>query len=131
MRALVRLATKVARADVPVLVTGPNGAGKEKIAELVQSRSARRDRPFVKVNVGALPDELLEAELFGAEAGAFGRALESSADGKILQEMADAGQIEIHEFEGREKMLELVQPVQEAYAAELGASDLLEKIRGM
>lgn len=71
MRSCVKLATKVAGADVPVLITGPNGAGKEKIAELVQARSQRSDNPFVRVNVGALPDELLEAELFGAEAGAF------------------------------------------------------------
>lgn len=67
----------------------------------------------------------------GEAAGAFGRALESGADGKILQEMADAGQIEIHEFVGREKMLELVQPVQDAYAAELGATELLDNVRGM
>ncbi|MCA9718777.1 MAG: sigma-54-dependent Fis family transcriptional regulator, partial [Myxococcales bacterium] len=71
MRAVVSLALKVAGADVPVLVTGPNGAGKEKLAEIVQANSARRDAPFIKVNVGALPDELFAAELFGAEAGAF------------------------------------------------------------
>ena len=80
----------------------------------------------------ALPANLQTAIMeAGAEAGAFGRALESSADGKILQEMADAGQIEIHQFEGREQMLELVKPVQDAYAASLGATELLEKIRGM
>ncbi|MEL7106403.1 MAG: TRAP transporter substrate-binding protein [Pseudomonadota bacterium] len=67
----------------------------------------------------------------GAEAGAFGRALESGADGEILKAMADAGQIEIHDFVGREKMLELVQPVQDAYAEELGATELLENVRGM
>jgi DNA-binding NtrC family response regulator len=68
---LVTLAVQVATADVPVLVTGPNGAGKEKIAEIVQANSRRREKPFVKVNAGALPDELLESELFGAEAGAY------------------------------------------------------------
>ena len=67
----------------------------------------------------------------GAEAGAFGRALESSQDGEKLQAMADAGQIEVHAFAGREKMLELVKPVQDAYAAELGATELLENVRGM
>ena len=75
-----------------------------------------------------LQDAIMQA---GAEAGAFGRALESSADGEILLEMADAGQIEIHDFSGREQMLELVQPVQDAYAAELGATELLENVRGM
>ncbi len=79
-----------------------------------------------------LPEDLQTAIMAaGAEAGAFGRALESGADGEILQEMADAGQIKIHAFEGREKMLELVQPVQDAYAAELGATELLENVRGM
>ncbi|MCB4379683.1 TRAP transporter substrate-binding protein [Synechococcus sp. MU1644] len=67
----------------------------------------------------------------GAEAGAFGRALESGQDGEKLQAMADAGQIKVHDFAGREEMLELVQPVQDAYAAELGATELLERIRGM
>jgi DNA-binding NtrC family response regulator len=71
MQAVVALALQVARADVPVLITGPSGAGKEKIAEIVQANSRRRGKPFIKVNAGALPDELLESELFGAEAGAY------------------------------------------------------------
>ena len=71
MHRAITLALQVAAADVPVLVTGPNGAGKEKIADLIQANSARRKQPFVKVNAGALPDELLESELFGAEAGAY------------------------------------------------------------
>jgi len=71
MHRVVTLALQVAAADVPVLITGPNGAGKEKIAELIQTNSPRRKQPFVTVNAGALPDELLESELFGAEAGAY------------------------------------------------------------
>ena len=71
MHEAVRLAVSIARSDVPVLVTGPNGSGKEKIAEIIQASSRRRDEPFVRVNVGALPENLFEAELFGAEAGAF------------------------------------------------------------
>ena len=71
MARLVDLAVHVAAADVPVLITGPNGAGKEKIARIIQANSTRAGRAFVTVNVGALPDTLLEAELFGAEAGAF------------------------------------------------------------
>jgi DNA-binding NtrC family response regulator len=61
----------VARADVPVLIVGPNGAGKEKIAEIVQANSDVGQGPFITLNCGALPSELLEAELFGAEAGAY------------------------------------------------------------
>ncbi len=80
----------------------------------------------------ALPADLQEAIMkAGEEAGAFGRELESRQDGEKLQEMVDAGQIELIEFAGRDQMLELVQPVQDAYAAELGASELLEAIRGM
>jgi len=79
-----------------------------------------------------LPADLQSAIMeAGAEAGAFGRALESGQDGEKLKAMADAGQVEVHDFAGREKMLELVQPVQDSYAAELGATELLENIRGM
>jgi len=68
---LVDLATRIAKAEVPVLITGPNGSGKEKIAEIVQANSGRTGKPFVRVNVGGLPDDLMESELFGHEAGAF------------------------------------------------------------
>jgi DNA-binding NtrC family response regulator len=71
MAAAVELACRVARAEVPVLITGPNGSGKERIAAIVHANSAVRAGPFVAVNCGALPAELIEAELFGAEAGAF------------------------------------------------------------
>src|SRR6478609_2906223 len=68
---VVRLAAKVAPSEAAVLVTGPNGSGKERVAQIVQANSRRKDKPFVKVNAGGLPDDLLEAELFGAEAGAY------------------------------------------------------------
>jgi DNA-binding NtrC family response regulator len=71
MHEVVSLAARVAAADVPVLILGPNGAGKEKIAEIVQTNSRRKGKPFVKVNAGGLPDALVDAELFGAEAGAY------------------------------------------------------------
>jgi len=71
MHDVVRLAASIAASDCPVLITGPNGSGKEKVAEIVQANSRRKEGPFVKVNVGALPENLFEAELFGAEAGAY------------------------------------------------------------
>ena len=71
MHRIVSLALQVGPSDVPVLITGPNGAGKEKIAEILHAASKRRHKPLVKVNAGAIPDELLESELFGAEPGAF------------------------------------------------------------
>lgn len=71
MHELVSLAVKVAPSDAPVLITGPNGSGKEKLAEIIRENSRRQDKPFVKLNAGGLPEQLLEAELFGAEPGAF------------------------------------------------------------
>lgn len=71
MHRVVSLAVQVAPSDVPVLITGPNGAGKEKIADIIHANSNRRRAPLVKVNAGALPEGLLESELFGAEAGAY------------------------------------------------------------
>jgi len=90
MQRVLELACQVARADVPVLVTGPNGAGKERIAEIIQANSSVRGGPFVAVNCGALPSELVEAELFGVEPGAYtgaGKAREGrfeAADGGTL-----------------------------------------------
>ena len=71
MHRVVSLAVQVAASDVPVLITGPNGAGKEKIAEIIHAGSRRRERPLVRVNAGAIPDTLIESELFGTEAGAY------------------------------------------------------------
>ena len=71
MERVLRLACQVAKSDVPILITGPNGAGKERIAEIIHANSRVKDGPFVAVNCGALPADLLEAELFGAEAGAY------------------------------------------------------------
>lgn len=71
MHEVLNLALSVAKSDAAVLITGPNGSGKEKVAQIIQANSRRKDRPLVTVNAGGLPDELLEAELFGAEAGAY------------------------------------------------------------
>jgi DNA-binding NtrC family response regulator len=71
MHSVLQMATQVARAPVPVLIAGPNGSGKEVVADVIQANSAARGGPYVKVNVGALPADLVESELFGAEAGAY------------------------------------------------------------
>lgn len=89
------LACQVARADVPVLISGPNGAGKERIAEIIQANSAVREGPFVVLNCGALPSELIEAELFGAEAGAYTGA-GKAREGKF--EAADGGTLFLDEI---------------------------------
>jgi DNA-binding NtrC family response regulator len=71
MHALMNDADKVAGAEVNVLISGANGSGKEKLADYIHQHSQRYNQAFIKVNMGALPHELMEAELFGAEKGAF------------------------------------------------------------
>lgn len=92
---LVALACQVARSDVPVLITGPNGAGKERIAEIVQANSAVASGPFVTLDCGALPSELVEAELFGADPGAYTGATRAR-EGKF--EAADGGTLFLDEI---------------------------------
>jgi DNA-binding NtrC family response regulator len=92
---VLELACQVARADVPVLITGPNGSGKERVAEIIQANSSVREGPFVTLNCGALPADLIEAELFGAEAGAYTGASKARA-GKF--EAADGGTLFLDEI---------------------------------
>ena len=86
---------RVAETDVPVLIRGESGVGKEGIARTVHERSPRRGKPFVKINCAALPSELLESELFGHERGAFTGAT-SEKPGKF--ELADKGTIFLDEI---------------------------------
>ena len=95
MERVVELACRVARADVRVLVTGPNGAGKERIAQIVHANSSVRSGPFVAINCGAIPAELIEAELFGAEAGAYTGATRARS-GRF--ELADGGTLFLDEI---------------------------------
>src|SRR5262245_29597069 len=92
---VLELACQVARADVPILITGPNGSGKERVAEIIQANSSVKDGPFVTLNCGAIPGELIEAELFGAEAGAYTGATKARA-GKF--EAADGGTLFLDEI---------------------------------
>ncbi|OAN75895.1 C4-dicarboxylate ABC transporter substrate-binding protein [Sulfitobacter pontiacus] len=104
----------------------------EVAPNLTLTRHSITVRPIVMSGktFNSLPEDLQAVVLeAGEEAGAYGRELESREDGVKLQEMVDAGQLTVSEFENRDKMLEMVKPVQDAYAAEIGASDLLEAVR--
>ena len=92
---VLNLACQVARSDLPVLITGPNGAGKERLAEIVHANSPVANGPYVALNCGALPGELIEAELFGAEAGAYTGATRAR-EGKF--EAADGGTLFLDEI---------------------------------
>lgn len=111
MHDIVAVAAKVARSDIPVLVTGPNGTGKEMLADLIHRNSAVRNGPCIKVNAGALPADLMEAELFGAEAGAYTGA-NKAREGRF--EAADGGTLFLDEIgnlplDGQVKLLRVLQ----------------------
>jgi transcriptional regulator with PAS, ATPase and Fis domain len=96
---------KVAQTDATVLITGESGTGKELIARAIHQRSSRKDHPFIAVNCGALPESLIQSELFGYEKGAFTGAsqrrlgrIESAHQGSLfLDEVGDlAANLQAH-----------------------------------
>jgi len=91
----LELACQVARSAVPVLITGPNGSGKERIAAIVHANSDVARGPFVALNCGALPADLIEAELFGAESGAYTGA-NKAREGRF--DAADGGTLFLDEI---------------------------------
>jgi DNA-binding NtrC family response regulator len=95
MRRLVADAVKVARTSASVLITGESGAGKELIANCIHANSDRAQQPFVKVNCSAIPESLIESELFGHERGAFTGAV---AARKGLFEVAHRGVLFLDEI---------------------------------
>lgn len=91
----LKLLSKAARSDITVLLLGETGVGKEAFAKWLHANGARADKPFVVVNCGAIPADLVESELFGAEAGAFTGAT-TTRHGRF--ERADGGTIFLDEF---------------------------------
>jgi DNA-binding NtrC family response regulator len=95
MERVLRLIEKVAPTDTSVLIAGDNGTGKELVARAVHRQSPRKDRPFVAVNCGAIPPNLVESELFGYEKGAFTGAQQTS-EGKF--DLANGGTLFLDEI---------------------------------
>ncbi|MFZ6046328.1 sigma-54-dependent response regulator transcription factor FleR [Pseudomonas sp. CR3202] len=94
-RQLLELAARVARSDSTVLISGESGTGKEVLAQYIHQQSNRAAGPFIAINCAAIPDNMLEATLFGHEKGAFTGAI-ASAPGKF--ELADGGTILLDEI---------------------------------
>ena len=119
MQELLQIIAKVADAPSTVLIQGESGTGKELVATELHKKSSRRDRPFIKINCAAIPRELVEAELFGFEKGAFTGAV-SSKPGRF--ELADGGTLFLDEIGDipLEMQVKLLRAIQEGEIERVG-----------
>ncbi len=124
MRALFDLVPAVAQSTSTVLIHGPSGTGKELLARAIHSHSQRADQPFVALNCGALPDSLLEAELFGVRKGAF---TDARADRPGRFERAAGGTIFLDEIGeiSLAMQVRLLRVLQERVIEPLGATETM------
>ena len=121
-----RVAIQAAQSDLSLLITGETGTGKDLFAHSVHRMSSRHDKPFVKVNCGAIPQELFESELFGYQAGAFTGASQKGKPGKF--ELADGGTIFLDEIGEMPLVMQvkLLRVIQEQEVERLGATKPLK-----
>ncbi len=121
MKAVTLLADQVARSDASILITGESGVGKEVMARYLHTHSKRAERPFISVNCAAIPDNLLESELFGHEKGAFTGAV-ARRIGKF--EEAEGGTLLLDEISEMDARLQakLLRAIQERVIDRVGGS---------
>lgn len=121
MAHVVKLAEQIAPSDASILITGESGTGKEVIARFVHQKSHRAAKPFISVNCAAIPENLLESELFGHEKGAFTGALQRRV-GKF--EEADGGTLLLDEISEMDVRLQakLLRAIQERVIDRVGGS---------
>jgi two-component system response regulator FlrC len=121
MLALKTLADQIAPSDASILITGESGAGKEVMARYIHKRSRRSDKPFISVNCAAIPENLLESELFGHEKGAFTGAV-ARRIGKF--EEADGGTLLLDEISEMDVRLQskLLRAIQERVIDRVGGA---------
>ncbi len=122
---LAQMVHLVAPSEATVLITGESGTGKEVVARTVQEASNRKDKPFITVNCAALPENLLESELFGHEKGAFTGA-DKARDGRFLQ--ADTGTLFLDEIGEMPLSLQakLLRFLQEGEVQRLGSDKVIK-----
>jgi DNA-binding NtrC family response regulator len=120
---VIDTASRAARTDAPVLITGETGTGKELLAKGIHFNSRRRDRPFVIVNCGSIPRDLVESELFGHVKGSFTGAM---IDKQGRAEMADEGTLFLDEIGEMppEMQVRLLRLVQEGEIQKVGATSM-------
>jgi DNA-binding NtrC family response regulator len=125
VQTLYRTIHRVSKTDSTVLITGESGTGKELIANAIHYSSERRDKPFVPINCGAIPEELLESELFGHERGAFTGALK---DRKGRFELAHQGTVFLDEIGEMSQKLQvkLLRFLQEKKFERVGGSRIIQ-----
>ncbi len=121
MKAVTQLADQVARSEASILITGESGVGKEVMARYLHANSKRAERPFISVNCAAIPDNLLESELFGHEKGAFTGAV-ARRIGKF--EEADGGTLLLDEISEMDARLQakLLRAIQERIIDRVGGT---------
>ncbi|WP_139477107.1 sigma-54-dependent transcriptional regulator [Aeromonas veronii] len=121
---LFQLATRVARSEATVMVTGPSGTGKEVLARYIHDNSSRAEQPFVAINCAAIPENMLEATLFGYEKGAFTGAVQG-CPGKF--EQAQGGTLLLDEITEMDQGLQakLLRVLQEKEVERLGSRKMI------